>query len=72
LEPIEQLEIEKIESITKINKLQPNYYRVFGNDSLKIRAQLSALASENKNAIILMKENEKSLEDAFFNFTNKL
>ena len=36
LEPIEQLEIEKIESITKINKLQPNYYRVFGNDSLKI------------------------------------
>ena len=72
LEPIEQLEIEKIESITKINKLQPNYFKVFGNDSLKIRAQLSALASENKNAIILMKENEKSLEDAFFNFTNKL
>jgi len=72
LEPIEQLEIEKIESITKINKLQPNYYKVFGNDSLKIRAQLSALASENKNAIILMKENEKSLEDAFFNFTNNL
>ncbi len=72
LEPIEQLEIEKIESITKINKLQPNYYKIFGNDSLKIRAQLSALASENKNAIILMKENEKSLEDAFFNFTNKL
>jgi ABC-2 type transport system ATP-binding protein len=72
LDPIEQLEIEKIESITKINKLQPNYYKVFGNDSLKIRAQLSALASENKNAIILMKENEKSLEDAFFNFTNNL
>jgi ABC-2 type transport system ATP-binding protein len=71
LDPIDQLEIEKIESITKINKLQVNYYKVFGNDSLKIRAQLSALASENKNAIILMKENEKSLEDAFFNFTNK-
>lgn len=72
MSPIDRSEIEKIESISIINEIEPNYYKVFGQDSLKIRAQLAELASKKQNAIILMKENEKSLEDAFYNYTNKL
>lgn len=70
LHKIERNIIENIEGILSLKELEPNHYLIFSDDSLSIRAAIAEMAALQQNPILLMKENEKSLEDTFYKFTH--
>ena len=69
LNPVEIVDIQELEGVSNIVHVSGNLYRVEGVDGIELRKKLAWFVSEKNNAVTLMKEIDRSLEDIFHNLT---
>ena len=71
LNPVEIVDIQELEGVSNIVHVSGNLYRVEGVDGIELRKKLAWFVSEKNNAVTLMKEIDRSLEDIFHNLTQR-
>ncbi|MBX7224862.1 MAG: gliding motility-associated ABC transporter ATP-binding subunit GldA [Chitinophagales bacterium] len=71
LHPVEIIDIQQLEGVSSVVHVSGNLYRIEGGDGIELRKKLAWFVSEKSNAVTLMKEIDRSLEDIFHNLTQR-
>lgn len=66
---IDQIELLKVESIIEAKNIKDNTWAIVGEKNIDIRQLLFQFAVDNKNSVLSMQQQEKSLEDLFIEVT---
>ena len=64
-------ELQQIQQVHLIDKLSDTNYILHGKDSMQLRKDIFAFAVSKNNALLTLKQENKSLEDIFQQLTNK-
>ncbi len=65
-------ELQQIQQVHLIDKLSDTNYILHGKDSMQLRKDIFAFAVSKNNALLTLKQENKSLEDIFQQLTNRI